>query len=77
MSEFHFICGSGRGKVPAKDARKTARIARANGATFVVASIPGEGPRHWFAARAYGHPFDEALAQAVREDLRAAGVVLP
>ena len=77
MGEFHFTVGTGRGKVTKRVAEQASKIGLKHGATFVFVTLPGDGPRHWFAARGYGHPFDNATAKAVREELAAEGVVLP
>lgn len=77
MSEFHFFAGTCRGKVGTRTAQRASKIARENGCAFVTVTLPGDGPRHWFAGRSYGHPFDGATAKSVRDALDAAGVVLP
>lgn len=72
MSEHFF--GLGRGKVSAATERKVDRIARKHGADFVSVTLPGEGPRYWFACPNRGQPFDDATSKAVLEELTAAGL---
>ena len=71
MSEYHF--STGRGKVSGRLAKRADAVARKHGAYFVAADLP-EGPRYWFSGPNLGHPFDAAMARAVREDLAAAGL---
>lgn len=77
MSVFHF--GVGKGVVSATRAKRIERIAARHGAVFYAATIPGDGAKYWFSCRSYGHPFDEATARAVLDDVERelGGVVLP
>lgn len=67
--------GVSRTKPTRHAARLMARIAKRHGATLVEADIPGTGYQRWYAAPNRGEPFDRALARAVRDDERAAGLV--
>lgn len=68
MSEFCF--GQGQGHlVEAADT-----IARRHGAALVNHTEPRGERRHWFAGPNRGEPWDSALAMAVGDDLRAAGI---
>jgi len=75
VSEHHF--GLGRGRVPSGRADAIDRIARAHGAAFVAVTLPGDGPRYWFACRNYGEPFDSATARTVIDAVEAAGLWPP
>lgn len=72
MSEFMF--GTGRGRIKASAAKRIDKIAGRHGASFVTADLPGDGPRYWFAGPNLGHPFDQAMADAVWADLEHAGL---
>lgn len=74
MGEFFFGLGRGRVKEPMR--RRVDRIAARHGACFVNPNLPGEGWRYWFAAPNLGHPFDQATARAVADDLDKAGIDL-
>lgn len=77
MSEFHFFAGSGKGKIDDETYEKVSSLAKDNGVTFVYTKLPGDGYRHWFSARNYGHPFDQALANSIREQLKEQDIELP
>lgn len=69
MSEYYF--GLGSGHLP----KRADKIASKHDACLVNYTEPGTGvKRHWFATRNYGHPHDQATAQAVIEDLKKAGL---
>lgn len=72
MSDYFF--GLGKGKVTADAARRAQTIADQHGATFVNPTIPGDGPRYWFACRNRGEPFDRRTAIAVKVALAADGL---
>lgn len=75
MSEYFF--GLGRGKVADSIRDRVDDICRAHNVAFVNPTMPGEGPRYWFAGPNRGEPFDKALRKAVMADLEAAGLVNP
>jgi hypothetical protein len=75
MSEHFF--GVGRGAVSDELRERIDAIAEEHGATFVNPTLPGEGPRYWFACRNRGFPFDRDTERAVYASLDAAGIVLP
>lgn len=63
-----FIFGVHRGpkaKLSARARRAYERAARANGARFIEAILPGIGYQRWFTAPNLGHPFDRATERAV------------
>jgi hypothetical protein len=72
MNEYLF--GSGNGRVESATANRIDRIARKHGATFVSCSIPGDGPRYWFACPNRGNPFDQATRDAVFAALSEVGL---
>lgn len=72
MSEYFF--GLGRGRVRAEVRKQAEDVARKHGADFVVATIPGDGPRFWFACENRGQPFDGAVQKAVLANLEAEGL---
>lgn len=72
MSEFMF--GVSRAKPTRKDAKRMERIARKHGCSLIEGTFPGDGYKRWFAGPNRGHPFDQALADAVYADLEAAGL---
>ncbi len=74
MSEYFFSSGSG--KIPAQLASRIDKIARQHGARFVSVTLPGEGPRFWFAGPNRGNPFDQRMANDVMADLATAGIDL-
>lgn len=73
MSEYMF--GVSRSKPSRRDAARMDRIAKRHGARLVEATIPGIGYQRWFAGPNLGFPFDAAMASAVCDDLRAAGLM--
>lgn len=77
MSEFHFIVGSGKGKISSSTYKKVCKICKNYDVTFVAEKLPGEGYKHWFSARNYGSPFDQATAKAVTNALSQANIILP
>lgn len=77
MSEFHFIVGSGRGKVSSFIYKKVCKICKDYNVTFIAEKLPGDGYKHWFSTRNYGFPFDQATAKAVTNALNEAGIILP
>lgn len=72
MSEFMF--GVSRNKPLRKHAKVMRRVAKRHDAYLVEANIPGTGYQRWFCTRNYGHPHDQATADAVYRDLALAGV---
>jgi len=72
MSEYFF--GLGRGRVGAGVEKRCDKIAGRHGAHIVVVTLPGEGPRYWFAGQNLGFPFDRDMERAVLADLEAAGL---
>jgi hypothetical protein len=74
MSEHFF--GLGNGKIPARIRDRADKIASRHGATLANPNLPGEGYRYWFAGPNRGHPFDQAMSEAVLADLDAAGIDL-
>lgn len=64
----HFF-GTGRGRVSGRESARVDRIARRHGASFVAVSLPGDGPRFWFACPNRGEPFDGATARAVMAEV--------
>lgn len=77
MSEYHFMGGTGRGRVSKAVERKVDSIVKPMGVTFITATMPGDGARHWFATRNYGFPFNDAKAREVFDALAKANVKLP
>jgi hypothetical protein len=73
MSEFFF--GVGRGAVSTKRYKQIETVARTNGADFTRVTLPGEGPRFWFACPNRDHPFDKQIQQDVWEALRKEGLL--
>ena len=71
---MEYLFGTGQGKVPPETEIQVDAIARKHGAHFVNATMP-DGDRHWFSKRNQGAPFDQQTARAVRDDLRAAGLL--
>jgi hypothetical protein len=69
MSEYMF--GLGKGFLP----KKADKIAAKHGAWLINYDDPAEGKRHWFAKRNQGDPFDGAIAKAVLQDLKTAGII--
>lgn len=67
MSQFMF--GVSREKPTRKEARRLARIAKHHGAELVECTLPGTGYQRWFEGPNLGHPFDQAMADAVYADI--------
>jgi hypothetical protein len=74
ITTSEYLFGSGNGRVNTRLANRIDRIARKHGACFVWATIPGDGPRYWFACPNRGNPFDQATRDAVWGELIAAGL---
>lgn len=72
MSEHFF--GLGRGKITKKLGQQVDGIAKSHGAEFIWVTLPGDGPRFWFACDNIGEPFDSATAKEVLAAVRAAGL---
>lgn len=71
MSEYMF--GISRERPTRAAARRMERIAKKHGAYLVEAVIPGTGYQRWFCCRNQGHPFDDATARAVLDDIGQEG----
>jgi hypothetical protein len=69
--------GTGRGKVSKAVEAKVDRIVKPMGVTFITATMPGDGPRHWFSTRNYGFPFDRYKEAEVFGALTRANIKLP
>jgi hypothetical protein len=75
VSEYFF--GLGRGRVSDDRIKALDEIGAEYGAVFCNPSLPGDGPRYWFAGPNQGHPFDQAMAKAVIGAAEAAGLWPP
>ena len=68
-NEYFF--GLGSGHLP----KEAEEIAQKHGACLVNYTEPNGTKRHWFSCANRGHPFDQAVADAVIHDLLEAQVL--
>lgn len=71
MSEHLF--GVGWGKV-SDETRAKVEAALPDGVSFTNPTLPGQGPRYWFAAPNRGDPFNGRMARDVAEQLELVGL---
>lgn len=72
MSEHMF--GVGKGRLRAAVRNQIQEIARRHDCDFTNPTLPGDGPRYWFAGPNLGFPFDRKMEQSVWHDLEAVGL---
>lgn len=71
MSEHFFAVG--RGKVSKQMTKRIESVIASTDATFSNPTLPGDGPRYWFAVPNRGEPFNSAAAREVCDLLKQAG----
>ena len=72
MSEHFFGLFSGHPKQ--KWCKRAEKVAKKHGAWVTVFNDPADGYRGWFSCRNRGNPIDDAIADAVLDDLSAKGL---
>lgn len=72
MGEYSF--GISHTKPTRNIARVMRKIAERHSAYFIEATLPGTGYQRWFSGPNRGAPFDQAMKDAVIDDLIKAGI---
>jgi hypothetical protein len=73
MSNLYYF-GTGNGRVFDGFGARIDAIAQKHKATFVWATVPGDGPRYWFCTRDWGFPSNRDTASAVLGELESLGL---